>query len=88
MEVKIRIPDDAAEELQSKGGNLSQRLLEMVALEGYRSGALTAHQVQEMLGLESRVDVDGFLKAHDVPLEYSREDLERDRATLEALLGE
>jgi hypothetical protein len=88
MEVKIHIPDDIAAELQSKGGNVSRRLLEMVSLEGYRSGTLTAYQVQEMLGLETRVDVDGFLKAHGVPLEYSREDLERDRAALKALLGE
>ena len=88
MEVKISIPDHIAAELESKGGDLSRRLLEMAALEGYKSGALTAHQVQEMLRLESRVEVDAFLNAHGVPPEYSREDLERERATLKALLGE
>ena len=60
----------------------------MAALEGYKSGALTAYQVQHMLGLQSRVEVDGFLKSHGVTLEVSIEDLERDRAALDALLGE
>ena len=88
MEVTIIIPDDVAAELQSKGGDLSRRLLEMAVLEGYKSGLLTAHQIQEILGLGSRIAVDGFLKAHGVPMDYSSEDLERERAALDALLNE
>lgn len=88
MEVKISIPDEVAAELQPNGGDVSRKLLEMAALEGYKSGALTAYQVQQMLGLQNRIEVDGFLKSHGVWLEYSREDLERDRAALDALLGE
>lgn len=68
--------------------NLSRQTLEALALEGYKSGELTAHQVQRMLGLDSRVEVDGFLKARGVPLDYSLENLERDRDTLHTLLGE
>ncbi len=68
--------------------NVSREALETLALEGYKSGELTAGQVQQMLGLESRVEVDGFFKAHGVPMEYSLEDLEKDRAKLNTLLGE
>jgi hypothetical protein len=68
--------------------NVSREALEALALEGYKSGELTAYQVQQMLGFESRVEVDGFLKAKGLPMEYSLEDLERDRATLRTLSGE
>jgi hypothetical protein len=50
MEVKMNIPDDIAAQLQANGGDIARRLLEMVALEGYKSGELTAHQLREMLG--------------------------------------
>jgi hypothetical protein len=86
MEVRMTIPDDIAVQLQVNGGNVAQRLLEMAVLEGYKSGELTSHQVGEMLGFDTRMEVDGFLKAHGIPLEYTRGDLERDRAALDALL--
>jgi hypothetical protein len=56
--------------------------LEAVALEGYRSGALTQAQLRRILGFETRTETDAFLKRHGVYLEYSAEDLERDRETL------
>ena len=65
---------------------MNRNLLESDALEGYRSGRLTAHQVQELLGFETGMDVDAFLKAHDVPLEITLEDLEEGRKSLDALL--
>jgi len=63
------IPDDIAVQLQLSGIDVSRRLLEMVALEGYKSGELTAHQVCKMLGFETHMEVDGFLKAHGIVLE-------------------
>ncbi|CAA9380882.1 MAG: hypothetical protein AVDCRST_MAG74-356 [uncultured Pyrinomonadaceae bacterium] len=39
-----------------------------------------------MLGLETRLELDAFLKAHRIDLEYSLEDLERERANLDFLL--
>lgn len=56
-------------------------------LEGYKSGKLTAYQVQELLGLETRMEVDAFLKAHDVPLDMTLEDIKEGRKSLDALLG-
>jgi hypothetical protein len=86
MEVRIHIPDDIAAQLQANGGDITRRLLEMAALEGYKSGELTAHQLCEMLGFDTRMEVDGFLKAHGVALEYTLEDLVKERAALDALL--
>jgi hypothetical protein len=34
-----------------------------------------------LLGLPSRYELDGFLKQHGVPLEYSLEDFHREAAT-------
>ena len=82
MNVTIEIPDDVAEELASRNGaDLPRALLEMVALEGYRSERLTHAEVMRMLGFQHRFQVDAFLKEHHVPLQYTMEDLERDRET-------
>ena len=48
------------------------------AIEGYRSGALSQNQVQRMLGLTSRWEVDALLKRAGVYLEYTEEDLEQE----------
>jgi predicted HTH domain antitoxin len=63
--------------------------LEAVAIEGYRSGALTASQTRRLLGFETRYELDGFLKAHNVwENAYSLQDLEQDRRTMQQLEAE
>jgi len=37
--------------------------------------------VRKLLGFEAPMELDAFLKEHAVELEYSLEDLERDRET-------
>jgi hypothetical protein len=87
MELRLNIPDDVAAQLQPIDGDLSRRILEIIALEGYKSEELTAYQVQQMLGFQTRMEVDGFLKEHGVPFEYTLEELKKDRAALAALLN-
>ncbi|MGH9854765.1 MAG: UPF0175 family protein, partial [Blastocatellia bacterium] len=87
MEVRFVIPDEIAAQLLPNGKDISRFVLEMVALEGYKSGELTAHQVQQMLGFDSRVEVDGFLKAHGITSELTPEEFERQTAFLESLLS-
>ena len=81
MEVRIQIPDDVAAQIQTNGGDLPRSVLEAYALEGYKSGQLSAYQVQEILGFETPMEVDGFLKSHGVYLDYTEQDLEEDTAT-------
>ncbi len=81
MEIRIQIPDDVAARIQADGDDLSRTMLEAYALEGYKSGQFSAYQVQEILGFETPMEVDGFLKSHGVYLDYSEEDLEEDLAT-------
>lgn len=84
MEVTLRIPDDIAKHLSAKGEDVSRRVLEATALEGYREQVLTLYQVSEMLGL-SRVETEDFLGRHHVPLAVIDEaDLNREAALFEA----
>ena len=87
MSVTIELPEEIEQQLEMEWGNLPRRALEALALEGYRSGALTLAQLRRMLGFETRMEADAFLKQHGVYLEYSVEDLERDRETLERALA-
>lgn len=78
MQITLNLPEDIAHGLKSKWKDLPRAALESLALEGYRSGALTTAQVRRLLGLGNRYEVDGFLKQHGIYLNYGPEDVERD----------
>ena len=89
MRVTLEIPDDLARILAPQGQDPARATLEAVAIEGYRSGALTAYQVRRLLGFETRYELDEFLKTHNVwEQAYDLADLEQDRQTLEQLESE
>jgi hypothetical protein len=54
-------------------------------VEGYRTQTLSAAQVRRMLGFQTRMEVDAFLKQHGVYRNYTEEDLDRDIETLRQL---
>jgi hypothetical protein len=81
VEITVALPDDIAQQLQSSSADLSRTALESIALEGYRSDRLTGAQVMRMLGFQTRMELDAFLKAHEVYLDYTLEDVERDAET-------
>lgn len=84
MEVTLRIPDDVAKQLSASSEDVPRRVLEALALEGYREQTLTLCQVSEMLGL-SRVETEDFLGQHHVPLAIiDQADLDREAALFEA----
>lgn len=86
MQVVVEIPDDMAQKLARPGQDPSRSALEALAIEGYRSGALTASQTRRLLGFETRYELDGFLKSHNVfEHAYGLDDLERDRHTMQQL---
>jgi hypothetical protein len=58
--------------------------LESLALEAYRSHALTAAQLRRLLGFETRTQVEAFLKDHEI-YDYTAADFEQDRETLRQL---
>jgi hypothetical protein len=85
VQVVIDLPDDIAKHLQSVWQDMPRHVLESVALEAYRSRLLGESQLRCLLGFETRYEVHGFLKQHDIPLHYTLEDLEHDRQTHDRL---
>lgn len=84
--VTIELPESIAENLGISNKDLSRAALEAIALEAYRADRLTGFQVREMLGFETGLELDAFLKAHRIDLEFSFEDLEREQTVLDRLL--
>lgn len=80
MQVTLDLPDDISAALEEQWQDLPRQALEALAVEGYRTGALTEAQVRRLLGFESRFQVHALLKEHRVPLRYSETDLEDDLA--------
>ncbi len=87
MEVTINLSEDVIKALTSNGENIKREVLEATALEGYREGKLSQAQVRRTLGFQTDMQVDGFLKAHNVFLEYTIGDLEKNCTTLDKLLA-
>jgi hypothetical protein len=85
MNLTVEIPDDVASQLSAAGGDLSRRALEGFGLEEYKSGHLTKAGLRRLLGLTSLDQLDGFLKAHDVWIDYTVEDFRRELDDLERL---
>ena len=85
MNIAIELPDDIARALSGKWRDLSHHTIELLAVEGYRSGVLTAEQLHRMLSLRTRLEVHAFLKERGINIDYSHEDRNRDTETLQRL---
>jgi hypothetical protein len=87
MTVTIELPDDIARALVPHG-NLSHRALEGFALEEFRAGRLPRRRLRRLLGFSTRQELDGFLRAHAVFVEYPVKEFEQDlRAAREWLVA-
>ena len=84
MQITLELPEDIAHGLESRWKDLSRAALESLALEAYRSRTLTAAQLRRLLGFETRMQVEAFLKEHEI-YDYSVADFEQDRETLRHL---
>jgi hypothetical protein len=88
MQVTVNIPDDLAQQLIPAGQDPARAVLEDALVQAYRENRISRHQLQQALGIETRYELDGFLKARQVWIEYSLEEMERDRAVMERFLAE
>jgi hypothetical protein len=81
MKFLVDIPDDVVAQLADKGQDLSRAALEALAIDAYRMERITGHQLRQLLDIPTRHDLDGFLKHHGVPLEYTLDDFAREGET-------
>jgi hypothetical protein len=84
MNVTLRIPDEIAARLTAAGADLERDALEGFALEAFRAGRLTRYELRRILGIETRHELDGFLKARGVHEPVTPEDIQRDLEDLRA----
>ena len=87
MELTLQIPDELATHLGGEAVHrqLERRALEAFALEEYKADRISKVQLRKMLGLE-RIELDGFLKAHDVTHDlFTLEEINEQVATLKRL---
>jgi hypothetical protein len=84
MQVTLEIPEDLAPLLGDSSGGLTKAALEALALEGLRSRKISVAQARRLLGIGSRYEMDGFLKAHQIFLSLTIEEIERDAETARA----
>jgi hypothetical protein len=85
MNVTVEIPDDIAPQLMAGGHDLSREALEMIATEAYKQDRITKPELQRLLRIETSYQLDGFLKAHDIWIEYTLEDAIREQRSLDRL---
>jgi hypothetical protein len=81
----IAVPDELFEALSAKGKDLSRVALESLLTDAYREQKISHSQLRRLLGFDTPMEVDAFLKDRGMELEYSAEDLRRDRETLSRL---
>ncbi len=74
--VTISLPDELLAAFSAQGQDFSR-----AALEAYRTRKISTALLRQLLGFQTRMQVDAFLKDHGVELEYTLEDLDRDRET-------
>jgi len=83
MRITVQLPDDLTQHPDP-----AREAVEALAIEGYRSGALSHYQASHLLGL-SRFEFEGFLKERNIyDHAYSIEDLEQDMETMRRLHAE
>jgi len=82
MQITIDIPDEYIQHLQPNLEDFSQRVLEALVAEAYKSQNLTAAEVGQILKLD-RFEVDAFLKQRGAYLHYHINDFQEDLQTLQ-----
>lgn len=85
MNLTVRIPDEMATRLAGQGGDLEHRALEAFALAEFQAGRLTRFELRQLLGIETRFELDGFLKERGINDGMTLEEWEREQQALDRL---
>ncbi len=81
--IQLQLPEDLVAQIRAQSSNLDREVTEAYALELFRQGRITHHQLGEALGLD-RFETDAYLKSRNAfEGSYAMADLEADRRTLD-----
>lgn len=81
MKVSLEVPESLAERLSGSAEDLSRAALEALTVEAYRQRRINGLELRQLLGIETRIEMDQFLKSYSVPLDYTIDDFEAESAT-------
>jgi hypothetical protein len=81
MDVHINVPEEIARQFAAEPGGIARAAVEALAAEGLRSARLTVYQARQLLGIRSRYEMDGFLKARGLFLAATMEEVVADSQT-------
>jgi predicted HTH domain antitoxin len=83
----VKLPPEIEQQLQAESGDLSSAVRESFAINLFRRGILTHHELGQVLGLD-RFETDALLKRNCVT-EYAltHEEIDADVNSLKELLG-
>jgi hypothetical protein len=87
MEAIITIPDEIARHIASSPEELERQVKLAYALQLYREDKITEHEFGEMLGLETRMEIDAVLKENDCFIEYTKDEVAAQQKALREVLG-
>ena len=85
MNLTVEIPDDVASQLSATAGDLPRRALTAFALEEYKTRHIGKAGLRRLLGITSRDELDGFLKARHIRIDYTVDDFRRELQDLRRL---
>ena len=81
MTITLDIPSTLAERLGIEDpADWPRAALEALTLEALRQKQITEAEAGGILGITDRYPLDGFLKQHGIEIDYTWDDLERERA--------
>ncbi len=87
MQVTVNIPDDLAALVVPAGHDPARTVFEGALVQAYREDRISGPQLMAALGIETREELDGYLKSHHVYIQYSLDDLNAEREVMERILA-
>jgi predicted HTH domain antitoxin len=87
MAITIQIPPDIERELRQVDPQLDNSARDQFLVAHYQAGKLSTGDIAEILGFDTRFEAEEWLAAHGACQNYSLDDLEADRQTLDRILG-
>lgn len=85
MTVSFELPNELESELRGAFGDLGLAAKNALLINAYRQGRISIGRLAETMNM-GVIEVQEWLAKHDVPINYSAEDLADDLSTLERLL--
>jgi predicted HTH domain antitoxin len=87
MAITIQLPIEIEEDLRHQDPRLDYHARDQFLVANYEAGKLSTGDIAVVLGLETRFQAEEWLADHGACQNYSPDDLDADRQTLERILG-